>query len=164
MKLIEALEILRRPTVADPEPCSVWRGCGLEPLHMSTFLSAQLMARLPQARVRLDAGVYDDLAGNIRRARRSDADAIAVVIEWPDIDPRLGVRRLSGWGVSDLAEIVAQAELNLDRLGRELSAAATSNRIVCCPPTLPLPPWFPEHPDQSGVAELRLRHAVAGSR
>jgi FkbH-like protein len=162
MKLVEALELIKRPIAGEASPYSVALACGCEPLHLQTFVTAELRERLPAARLEVSAGVFDDLLGNIRRAGRSAVDGVAVVIEWSDIDARLGIRRLGGWRVSDLADIVAQAQTSLHHLERELLGAATSTRVVCCPPTLPLPPLFPERPDESGAQELALRDAVAG--
>ena len=161
MKLVEALEILQRPAIEDALPFSVSLACGFEPLHLRTFLAAELAVKLPRARVEVGAGMFDDLPGNIERATGSSADAIAVVIEWPDIDPRLGLRRLGGWRASDIAEVVEDAELQLERLDHELAGARGAKPIVVCPPTLPLPPLFTEGLDQSGPQELRLRSAVA---
>jgi FkbH-like protein len=161
MKLVQALEILQRQATADAPAFTVSLACGFEPLHLHTFLAAELAERPPGARVEVHSGLFDDLLGNIQRAGRSGTDAVAVVIEWPDLDPRLGVRRLGGWRVPDLGEIVAEAELVLGRLERELTAAATVRRVVCCLPTLPLPPVFPEPPERSGAQELALRSAVA---
>ena len=161
MKLVEALEILRRPAIEDALPFSVSLACGFEPLHLRTFLAAELAVKLPRARVEVGVGMFDDLPGNIERATGSSADAIAVVIEWPDIDPRLGLRRLGGWRASDIAEVVEDAELRLERLEHELAGARSAKPIVVCPPTLPLPPLFAEPLDQSGPQELRLRSTVA---
>jgi FkbH-like protein len=161
MKLVQALEILQRQTTADGRPFSVALACGFEPLHLHTFLAAEVVARRPGARVETQSGLFDDLVGNIERAGRSGTDAVAVVIEWPDLVPRLGVRRLGSWRLPDLAEIVAEAELVLERLARELTAAATVTPVVCCLPTLALPPVFPEPPERSGAQELALRSAVS---
>jgi FkbH-like protein len=161
MKLVEALEILQRPAIEDALPFSVSLACGFEPLHLRTFLAAELTERLPRARVEVGTGMFDDLPGNIERATGSSADAIAVVIEWPDIDPRLGLRRLGGWRASDIAEVVEEAELRLERLEHELAGTRSAKPIIVCPPTLPLPPLFAEPLDQSGPQELRLRSAVA---
>ncbi len=161
MKLLEALEILHRPRAEDASPVSVSLAAGFEPLHLRTFLAAELILKLPRARVCVGSGTFDDLPGNIDRAARSDADAIAVVIEWPDLDPRLGLRRLGGWRLSDLADILESADRALERLEHELTSASSAKPVVCCPPTLPLPPLFPEPPDRSGLQELALRDAVA---
>ena len=161
MKLVEALEILHRPGAEDASPFSVSLAAGFEPLHLRTFLAAELTIKLPRARVDVGAGTFDDLPGNIERAARSEADAIAVVIEWPDLDPRLGLRRLGGWRLPDVADILESAERALERLEFELRNASGVKPVACCPPTLPLPPVFPERPDHSGPQELALRDAVA---
>jgi FkbH-like protein len=162
MKLVDALEILQRPAADNASRFSVSLACGFEPLHLRTFLAAELIERLPRARVEVGSGTFDDLVGNVARAGRSSADAIAVVIEWPDIDPRLGLRRLGGWSVSDVADIVEAAALQLERLEHELANASGGKPIAVCPPTLPLPPLFAERPVQSGAQELRLRSAAVG--
>jgi FkbH-like protein len=161
MKLVEALEILHRPGVEEASPLLVSLAAGFEPLHLRTFLAAELTIKLPRSRVDVGSGTFDDLPGNIDRATRSAADAIAVVIEWPDLDPRLGLRRLGGWRPPDIADILESAEGALERLELELGSASGAKPVACCPPTLPLPPLFSEHPDQSGPQELALRDAVA---
>ncbi len=161
MRLIEAMEILQRPATGGGGSFSVALACGFEPLHVRTFLSAELTQRLPGARIEISTGLFDDLFGNLRRALAADVDAVAVAIEWSDLDPRLGLRRLGGWRVDHLAEIVTDATVTLNRLELELSAAAGPKRVVCLTPTLPLPPLFPEPPARSGDPELALRSAVA---
>src|SRR5438445_13876078 len=106
MKLAEALEIARRPPAGESPPFSVSLACGFEVLHLSTFLTAELTLRLDPTRADVHTGLFDDLAGNVERAAASDADAIAVVVEWPDLDPRLGLRRPGGWGAGQLDEIL----------------------------------------------------------
>jgi FkbH-like protein len=161
MKLVQALEILQQHANADGRPFAVSLACGFEPLHLHTFLAAEVVDRRPGARVEIQSGRFDDLIGNIERAGRSAAGAVAVVVEWPDLDPRLGVRRLGGWRVPDLADIVDEAELALARVARALTAAAAVKPVVCCLPTLALPPLFPEPPERSGAQELALRSAVS---
>ncbi len=161
MQLVEALELLQRPTSPGAEPLSVALATGFEPLHLRTFLAGELTRVLPHAHAQIDTGVFDDLTGNIRRAADSDADSIAVVIEWADVDPRLALRRLGGWRIRDLADIAERAEHSLRVLEAELIAAAARRRVVCCPPTLPLPPLFAEAPVHSGGLELSLRASLA---
>jgi FkbH-like protein len=160
MRLARALEILQR-SAGDGAPFTVSLACGFEALHLRTFLAAELTQRLPRARVRVDTGLFDDLSGNIERAAASAADAVAVVVEWPDLDPRLGLRRLGGWRADQLDEIVAGAGAALARLERAITVAAGARRVVWMAPTLPLPPLFPQAPGQSGPHELALRRLVA---
>ena len=82
MKLVsEALEILQRPAIEDALP--LWvpsRPGGFEPLHLRTFLAAELAVKLPRVRAWKSGRHFDDLPGNIERATGSSADAIAVVL------------------------------------------------------------------------------------
>ncbi len=156
MKLVDALRIVQRPARDAGEPFTVALACGFEPLHLRTFLAAELIERLPGARVDVHTGLFDDLPGNIERAAGSGADAIAVVIEWADLDPRLGLRRLGGWRTGQLEDIVTRVQPALDRLERAVLSATTMGRVVCVMPTLPLPPLFPQPPGRSGPHELAL--------
>lgn len=160
MRLARALEILQR-SAGDGAAFTVSLACGFEALHLRTFLAAELTERLPRARVRVDTGLFDDLPGNIERAAAAAASAIAVVVEWPDLDPRLGLRRLGGWRPDQLDEIVAGAGAALLRLEGAIAVAAGARRVVWVAPTLPLPPLFPQAPGQSGPYELALRRLVA---
>ncbi|MGO9973783.1 MAG: hypothetical protein ACLP01_13450 [Solirubrobacteraceae bacterium] len=168
MQLVEALELLQRPPSPGAERRSVALATGFEPLHLRTFLAGELTRMLPHAHVEIDTGVFDDLTGNIRRAADSDADSIAVVIEWADVDPRLALRRLGGWRLRDLADIAERAEHSLRALEAELLAAAARRRVVCCPPTLPLPHCSRRHPctaaGWSCHYEHRSQHSPRGSR
>jgi FkbH-like protein len=162
MKLAHALEIVRRRGTATGDPSSVWLACGCEPLHLRTFLAAELMERLAPARVEVHTGLFDDLVGTITRAADAGDDPVAIVVEWSDLDPRLGLRRLGGWRADQLDDIVAKTRTALERLERAVLAAAHGRRIVCVMPTLPLPPLFPPPPGQSGPHELALRALAAG--
>ncbi len=163
MKLADALKIVQRPVGGTGAPFTVWLACGCEPLHLRTFLAAELTQRLSPAPVELQTGLFDDLEGNIKRARDAGDDPVAVVVEWPDLDPRLGLRRLGGWRTDQLDDIVAQTDTALGRLERAVLAAAGGHRVVCVMPTLALPPLFPQPPQQSGPHELALRALAAGT-
>jgi FkbH-like protein len=163
MKLARALEIVQHRGSGTGGPFIVWLACGCEPLHLRTFLAAELMERLATTPVEVQTGRFDDLAGTIERASDAGADPLAVVVEWADLDPRLGLRRLGGWRADQLDDIVAQARAALQRLERAVLAAAGGRRVVCTMPTLPLPPLFPQPPGQSGPHELALRALTAAT-
>lgn len=163
MKLARALEIVQRSAGGEGKPFAIELACGFEALHLETFLLAELTERLHPSPVALSTGLFDDLVGNVERAGGSAVDAIAVVVEWADLDPRLGLRRLGGWRADQLDDIVARVRRALERLERSIAAAARACRVVCVMPTLPLPPLFPEPPGQSGPHELALRHLVANA-
>src|SRR5579864_2206355 len=105
MKLIEALEILRRPAPEAPAS-KIFLACGFTPLHLQTFLGAHLRLRDPKKKLEIKTGLFGDLAGSIERLDPSGMDSLAVVIEWGDIDPRLAVRTLGGWKPSQIPAIV----------------------------------------------------------
>ena len=161
MNLLEALEILKKPV---PEETPLWRGflaCGFSPLHLQTFLTAHLRARLPQQRVEVKTGLFGDLAGNIERLTGSKCDMLIVAIEWQDLDARLGIRNLGGWRTTDLPDIVESSTRAAARLEQGIRQALASIATCVCMPTLPLPPLFTTPTHQSGSYELELRQLVA---
>jgi FkbH-like protein len=162
VKLIEALQLLRRPLPDEGPRLRVTLACGFTPLHLETFLAATLRRDAPATRVEVGTGLFDDLAGTVERAAAADADAVAVVVEWADVDPRLGIRSLGGWGPEEVADVLAFAAERVARLEAALRALAATTTVVCCLPTLPLPPAFAQHPLESGGPELQLRRLLAG--
>jgi hypothetical protein len=81
MKLIDALEVLNRPVPEDAPNLEAFLACGFMPLHLLTFLSAQLRIRFPGHRVNVGTGVYGDLIGNIERLNQPRPFSLGVVIE-----------------------------------------------------------------------------------
>jgi len=67
------------------------------PLHISTFLKAQLYIKYPDKRINVKEGIYGDLMGNLARMKNTRINAGVVCLEWSDLDPRLGLRGLGGW-------------------------------------------------------------------
>jgi FkbH-like protein len=161
MKLIEALEILRQP-VADASPeFRAFLACGFEPLHLRTFIAAHLQRLNPGKRVKVEAGLFGDLCGNIERLNPASADALIVVLEWGDLDPRLAVRNLGGWRPADVNDAVECANRAAARLERSISQIAGRLATIVFLPSLPFPPLFSAPPDQATAAELSLRRMVA---
>ena len=161
MNLIEALEVLRQPLSEDTQPFTVFLACGFTSLHLQTFLAAHLRERLPHQRIEVKTGLFGDLAGNIERHQGSSCDMLTVLIEWQDLDPRLGIRSLGGWAPTTLPDIVKSAIQALARLEEALLRASPSVPICVCTPTLPLPPLFTNPTQQAGSYELQLRQSVA---
>ena len=161
MNLIDALERLKRPVSANASPLRVFLACGFTPLHLGTFLSAHLRNLYPSCRVELKSGLFGDLIGNLERLRSEEHDALAVVIEWPDLDSRLGLRTLGGWQVDKLPDIVNSVDLSLKRLTLALQRLPFGLPTRVCLPTLPLPPLFYTGAERCSVFELNLRRSVA---
>ena len=59
--------------------------------------------------MQLDTGLFGDLRGNLERLGKRPSEVLFVVLEWPDLDPRLGVRTLGGWKTAHLPDIVSSA-------------------------------------------------------
>src|SRR6185503_20156672 len=126
MKLAEALRIVQVTPPPEAEKFSVYLACGIFPLHLPTFLAAHLHQRLPNRAIEIRTGLFGDLPGNLIALQESSADAGAVVIEWSDFDPRLGLRRLGGWGPGVLPDIQATVQRSAASLLQHLSDAAQS--------------------------------------
>ena len=101
-------------------------------------------------------GLYGDLEGNISRAANGKGP-VAVVVEWPDLDPRLGMRQSGGWGELVLDDVVRETEARLERLFQAVAQTAESVSIALCGPTLPLPPFGHTRNSRATLHELRLR-------
>jgi FkbH-like protein len=161
MNLIDALERLKRPVSANSRPLRVFLACGFTPLHLETFLTAHLRNLYPSCRVDLMSGLFGDLIGNLERLRPEEHDALAVIIEWSDLDSRLGLRTLGGWQVDQLPDIVNSADRSLKRLTLALQRLPLGLPTSICLPTLPLPPLFYTGTGRSSVSELSLRRNLA---
>lgn len=160
MTLNQALSIVNSSERTGPKKV-YYLVCGFEPLHFATFLKAHLLERLPQDDVEIRSGLYGDLVGNIDRATSSPATAAIVVLEWGDLDPRLGLRSSGGWGgeaktdiVGGLARRFAQLETGLEKLAGRMPVAVAR-------PSLPLPPVGNTIRAQSSVLELELEQQMA---
>jgi len=161
VNLIDALELIKEPVAENAPPVKVFLGCGFTPLHLETFLAAHLRNLKPTCRVELNSGLFGDLVGNLERLQSEEHDAIAVVIEWPDLDSRLGLRTLGGWQAEKLSDIVNTVDQGLDRLMRALQRISAALPTFVCLPTLPLPPLFYTGTQRSGIFELSIRRNLA---
>jgi FkbH-like protein len=160
MKLIEALDIVKRGRTAPDEPLTVLLACGFQPLHLATFLGAHLQQQFPRRPIALRTGLYGDLAGTLERGHDS-LDGAAVVVEWSDLDARLGVRGLGGWAPSALPDIIASARRAAGRLRAAMERRATQCPLALCPPTLPLPPVAYTPGTHASEFEIELDAIVA---
>jgi FkbH-like protein len=160
VKLIDALAVNRRPLAENAPLFRVFLACGFTPLHLQTFFNASLRACSPLECPEVTTGLFGDLAGNIERLQSADCDALVVVIEWQDLDLRLGIRNLGGWRVADLPDIVSSAERMIARLDKAIRRVATSIPAYISLPTLPFPPLFTTPSGQASSYELQLRQSV----
>ena len=161
MRLLEAFELInsiRDPRVQPREFCLV---CGCTPMHLRTFLQAHLQRRFGNCRVEITVGLFGDLGGNLERVPDASTEAMAVVIEWSDLDPRLGLRRLGGWLPELFPNILEGVAISCERIEGAVRRLAGTLPIVLSLPTLPLPPIDLPPSAQAGSFELELRQQAA---
>jgi FkbH-like protein len=160
VKLAEALWAIQ---TASPEAASytVLLACGFSPLHLQTFLAAHLQHAFSGKKVSVTTGLYDDPAGTLEQIGQSGAQAGAFVLEWADLDPRLGYRNLGGWGERLMPGILEAVERKLQRLEAAIERKPASFKLAVSLPTLPLMPAFHTAGWQASSAEIALEAMVA---
>ena len=159
MRLGEALQILGRTT--GERKIRVHLLCGFMPLHLETFIKAQLTLRFPGASIHVPTGLYGDLEGNVQRPSDAGSDGAIAVIEWSDLDQRLGFRASAGWPIETLDDIVTQVEEKSRRLQAHLIELAKKMPVAVAAPSLGLPPIAYPPPSQTSDCELRLNLILA---
>jgi len=160
MKLGEALRVINSYEGSGADSSNICLATGFMPIHLETFLKAHLLQRSTDEAIEISTGVYDDLPGNLMRAGESSSQAIAVVIEWPDLDPRLGLRRLGGWAPDQLPDIINSVTAQAARLESLIAELAQQKTVAVAFPSLPLPPVSFTCSEQAGSFELQLLQAV----
>lgn len=161
MKLSEALRIVQTPAPVGAQSFTLGLAFSHTALHLGTFLAAYLRQALPGRAVTINSGLYDDLAGSLARFSSGTADAIAVVVEWNDFDPRLGLRSLGSWAPDGLAGLLEEAQKRASRLEELIRLAAQAAPVAVSLPTLPLPPLDHTATTQSGVFQCRMQALAA---
>jgi FkbH-like protein len=156
MKLVEALNIIKKTKQLHGELFTCFLATGLNPLHLSTFLAAELSLLFPGHNVQLQHGLYGDLLGNVNRLAKADAGAGIVLLEWADLDARLGVRSSSAWSPTVCADIVATVKFRACQLQHLIEAASQAMPVIVSFPTLPLPPASFAPGWQAGSLEVEL--------
>jgi len=135
--------------------------CGCQSLHLATLLQAHLLKRLPRNQVQILTGFYGDFSGNLAKAAESNATSAAVVVEWSDIDPRLGLRSSGGWSAQATQDILATCRQRLAHFRNEVRKLGARMPVAWTGPTLPLPPIGNTIRAQKSVVELDLEQQLA---
>ena len=159
MKLIEALTIIRKFSESQAETFRVALVSGFTPLHLQTFLHAETQQLFSDRRVEVITGLYGNLTGTLESLKTSELDAVAVVLEWSDVDPRLGIRQLGGWSPGDLDSVLKRAQVYLEHLYSLIEKVSVP--VVLSLPSLPFVPIFLTAGWQSGGVELELKRELA---
>jgi FkbH-like protein len=138
MTLSEALGLVQ-PQQDKTRKRRLFLACGFEPLHVRTFLAGHFAQRFTDEFADVRTGLYGDLEGSLAAAANSESDAAAVIIEWSDLDSRLGLRSTGGWQMSAQQDILASCSARLTRLLGKLEALGSKMPVVLAGPTLPIP-------------------------
>jgi FkbH-like protein len=161
MKLGDALNVIRGiPT--DVQSIAIYLACGFTPLHLKTLLAAEIW-QVSHKKAEILSGLYGDLPGSLRRAGQSGADFVACIVEWSDVDPRLGLRSLGGWSSALLPNIVENAIRRMVRIEHIVEEVSARLPIALSTPTLLLPPISFTSRDEAGSFDLELRACIASS-
>ena len=160
MKISEALNILN---LADRKarPYDVFLAAGFTPLHLQTFLAAHLQLGLPDRYVKVATGLFGNLASELEKTAETRAANIVIVLEWADVDPRLGYRAAAPWDKDALIDIQTAATTVFDRLRHAIEKLQKAAKVVLCPPTLPFPPLLRTAGWEAGLMELFLLNRLA---
>lgn len=157
MTITESLEIQRRAQ-AFGNRFEVQLACSFTPLHLKTLLAAHLQNAVLQRRVVVSEGTFGDLVGAIENC--GTAAALAVVIEWQDIDPRLKYREGGAWGKALQVDVLPTAAAMLDRIEGAILQVPGHVAVAVSLPTLPLLPIFHQPTWQTGHTQALLDRAI----
>ncbi len=160
MTLSEALKIIQGAP-ADAPKFRIRLACGFTPLHLATFLNAHLQKANPGRKVELPEGLFGDLAGTLESASEEALDGVIAVLEWADLDPRLGYRSAGSWSPAQLGDIVESARVAMERIVRAVARLSEKGKVVLTLPRLPLPPLFHSATWQASSDELELLSQVS---
>ncbi|HYT19704.1 MAG TPA: HAD-IIIC family phosphatase [Candidatus Polarisedimenticolia bacterium] len=163
MKITEALKILQTGP-RDAKPFDVMLACGFTPLHLQNFAGAYLQQALPDRRVTFFTGLYGDLVGTVESLAERRLHAVAIAIEWADLDPRLGYRALGRWGPVALSDILSVAHMTLERIETAIPQFPSGTTTAVSVPTLPVPPLFHTPGWEIGEAESLLEQMLTEFR
>jgi FkbH-like protein len=145
----------------DAPRVAVGLACSFTPLHLQTFLHATLQSVRSAERVELLPGLYGPLAESIQHVADQQPDLCAVLIEWADLDPRLGVREAATAGHAEIADLTATAQARLSRIRQSLLSLAAVCPVVVILPTLDLPYPYAAPAGRLGLLEAQLNLLVA---
>jgi FkbH-like protein len=155
MKLIEALQIAGAARTGQPFQARL--ACGCEPLHLLTAVKAHFHMELPDRSIVIRTGLYGDVAGTLEQVRERP-DAVLVVLEWADVDPRLGWRSASRVD----AGVLSDARAQLRRIENAMKPLTAKAPVVLSLPALPLPPVLHTRGSELNGIEAALKEMMFG--
>ena len=160
LKLRDALRILQMvgPS-AEPYPVSLI--CASTPEPFSKLLAASAQQRLRNRQVVVGVGLFGNLSGNLASYCSSGGCPAVMLMEWADLDARLGVRQFGGWGRSSVVDILGTVQSQLNLMGGMLAKHAIQP-FYLVPPLLSPPPVVQSPPWHRSSLELGLEDLLSG--
>lgn len=164
MKLVEALNLVKTANKRAGEPFTCFVATGFNPLHLSTFLAAELSVLSLDRKIEIQQGLYGDLIGNLSRLADSYAEAGVVLLEWSDVDARLGIRSSACCSPAVCTDIIKTVSEHASEIRSRIQDAAARMPIVVSFPTLPLLPLSFSPSWQASAFEVELDSVMQSIR
>jgi FkbH-like protein len=164
MKLIDALRIVGEKGNRELPVLRVGLVCGFTPMHFQTFLGAYIQSASTGQRTEVASGLYGDFWGNLEElSSGKEADDLAIIVmEWSDLDARLGLRSLGSWAPAALPGILENARARAKQFVGAIEKLSREVPVAICFPTLPVPPISFAPGCQANSFVLELRSLIAG--
>jgi FkbH-like protein len=135
---------------------TVGLACSFTPLHLETFVRGYIARKRPDVEVSAVEGIYGDLPGTVDQLAGAQIDSCVAVIEWADLDPRLGWREAVSGKIADLDDLLGTAAGRLERIASRLEALGTKCPTAVALPSLDLPPAYDGGLARTGELRARL--------
>lgn len=140
MKLVEALNLFKKTSRHNGELFDCFLVSGFNSLHLNTFLAAELSLLFPDRKIAIKTGLYGDLIGNLTRLAQANTEAGVVLLEWPDLDARLGIRSSAPWSPTICADIIETVRAHVTQIQGAIQEASARRPVIVSFPSLPLLP------------------------
>lgn len=114
--------------------------CGFSPLHLKTFLHAELIGLILDKRIVVEEGLFDDVRRSLMELRPSDFSFVVLALEWSDFDPRLGLRNSGHWLPGEIDDILGNVRKSAIFFRERISLLSNEAPFSISLPSLPLPP------------------------
>jgi FkbH-like protein len=115
--------------------------CSFEPLHLATFLQANLMERFPQGAPSVHTWGYDQLdAGLAETASVLRHCPAFLFLSWEDLHPGLSWRSRSAFGEIERSAVAAHREELAVKLRSWMEKRGAAETYLALPP----PKWLPD--------------------
>ncbi len=161
MKFSEALALThankKRSRV---ESFTIYLVVGSTPMHLGVFVTAWAAQLLPLRYIECTLGPYGDVINGLASAKLHDSHAVFVVLEWYDLDPRLGLRRFATGTAEVERDMLRTIDERLSLIGEAVAQVASKAPVILALPGLELPPFFLVPGRQMKATELSLRRRV----